>query len=91
MSFLSCEEMLAAARSQTAKPTLICCRTVIGYGAPTKAASASCHGSPLGAAEINGLREALDWNLPPFEISKDYYEAWDAKAAGAKAEQAWES
>jgi transketolase len=64
------------------KPVLIACKTKIGFGAPTKAGKSSSHGSPLGADEIKGAREALGWNYPPFEIPDDILEAW--RAAGAR-------
>jgi len=77
------------ARAETARPTLICCKTVIGFGAPTKQGKEECHGSPLGAAEIAAAREALGWNAPPFEIPEPIRAAWDARARGAAAEAAW--
>ena len=80
---------IASARAETAKPTLICCRTTIGYGAPTKQGKASSHGSPLGDDEIAKVREALNWPYEPFTVPDDVYAAWDAKDAGAQAEAAW--
>ncbi|HAT30552.1 MAG TPA: transketolase [Janthinobacterium sp.] len=70
-------------------PTLICCKTVIGKGAPNKAGSHESHGAPLGAAEVAAARAALDWPHPPFEIPAEVYAAWDARADGAAREQAW--
>ncbi|PRD39316.1 UNVERIFIED_CONTAM: tkt1 [Trichonephila clavipes] len=78
------------ARAVTDKPTLICTKTVIGYGAPNKGGSHDCHGSPLGEAEIAAAREFLQWPYAPFEIPADIYADWDAKAAGATAEQSWQ-
>lgn len=77
------------ARSVTDKPTLICCKTVIGYGSPNKSGSHDSHGSPLGDDEIAATREYLKWEHIPFEIPENIYAGWDAKQAGAAAEQAW--
>jgi len=71
------------------KPTLICCKTIIGFGSPNKQGKESSHGAALGDAEIALTREALGWNHGPFEIPADIYAEWDAKDAGSKAEQAW--
>ncbi len=71
------------------KPTLICCRTVIGQGSPNKAGSHDVHGSPLGADEIAAVRKVLGWNHGPFEIPAEAYEAWDARPRGAAAEAEW--
>ena len=71
------------------KPTLICCKTVIGEGAPTKAGSHDSHGAPLGEKEIAGAREKLGWKWAPFEIPAEVYAAWDAKEAGAQNEGEW--
>lgn len=78
------------ARSETAKPTLICARTVIGKGAPTKQGTESCHGAPLGAEEIAATRAAIGWTHPPFEIPADIYEGWSAVTRGAQLQSAWE-
>ena len=77
------------ARSVTDKPTLICCKTIIGYGSPNKSGSHDSHGSPLGDAEITATREYLKWEHIPFEIPENIYAGWDAKEAGAAAEKAW--
>jgi len=77
------------ARALTDKPTLICCQTVIGFGSPNKQGKEESHGAALGEDEIALTREALGWTAPPFEIPKPIASAWDAKARGAKAEQAW--
>ncbi|MEM1402053.1 MAG: transketolase [Pseudomonadota bacterium] len=78
-----------AARAETKRPTLICCRTVIGKGAPNKQGTASTHGSPLGDEEIAATREAIDWPHAPFTVPEEIYAGWDAKAAGAERENAW--
>ncbi len=83
------EQALRAARAETGKPTLICCKTVIGLGAPNKAGSHDVHGAPLGADEIAAARAAIGWNHAPFEIPADVYAAWDAKAKGAALESDW--
>ena len=71
------------------RPTLICCKTVIGYGAPNKQGSASTHGAPLGDEEIAAARAELGWHDAPFEIPAEIGAAWDATDAGASAEQSW--
>ncbi|MDP4528090.1 transketolase [Alkalimonas delamerensis] len=78
------------AQAETGKPTLICCKTVIGYGAPNKGGSHDCHGAPLGDAEIAASREFLQWPHAPFEIPADIYAEWDGKAKGQSAEQSWQ-
>lgn len=77
------------AKAMTDKPTLICCKTTIGFGAPNKAGSHACHGAPLGEEEINLTKAALGWDHGPFEVPADVYAGWDAKAKGADAEKAW--
>ncbi|MBN7799008.1 transketolase [Parahaliea mediterranea] len=81
---------IEAARAETGKPTLICCRTVIGKGAPNKAGTESCHGAPLGDDEVAATREAIGWAHAPFTVPEDIYAGWDATSAGAAREQAWE-
>ncbi|AOY92750.1 transketolase [Cupriavidus sp. USMAA2-4] len=71
------------------RPTLICCRTVIGKGAPNKEGGHDVHGAPLGGAEIQATREALGWAHEPFELPAEVYSAWDAKANGQALEKAW--
>ena len=71
------------------RPTLICCKTIIGFGSPNKQGKEDCHGAPLGNDEIALARKELNWNYGPFEIPADIYAEWDAKAAGAKAEAEW--
>jgi transketolase len=77
------------ARRETARPTLICCKTIIGYGAPNKQGKEECHGAALGEAEIGLAREALGWPHPPFEVPADIRAAWDARARGKRAENRW--
>ena len=72
-------------------PTLICCRTVIGRGAPTKAGTEKVHGAPLGADEIAAARKAMGWNHPPFEIPREIYQYWDARARGSDLQSEWQS
>ena len=81
---------IEAARAETRKPTLICCKTTIGYGSPNKAGSHDCHGAPLGNDEIALARQALGWEYGAFEIPEHVYAGWDAKARGAAAEKSWE-
>ena len=83
-------QALETARAEGSKPTLICCKTIIGKGAPNKQGSESCHGAPLGADEIAATREALGWHHAPFEIPEGIYSGWDARPAGATREQHWE-
>jgi len=75
---------------QSDKPTLICCKTVIGEGAPTKAGSHDSHGAPLGDKEIAATREAIGWKWEPFVIPQEVYAAWDAKESGARFESDWD-
>ena len=77
------------AKAETKKPTIIICKTIIGLGSPNKQGKEDCHGAPLGNDEIALTREALGWTEGPFEIPADVYAAWDAKAKGTEAEQAW--
>ena len=81
---------LTQARAETARPTLICCKTVIGFGSPNKAGKESCHGAPLGTEEVAATRVALAWPHAPFVIPEAIYQAWDARAAGAAHEHAWQ-
>ena len=71
------------------RPTLICTKTIIGFGSPNKSGSHDCHGAPLGADEIAATRKELGWEHGPFEIPADVYAEWDAKEAGAAKEAAW--
>ena len=76
-------------QANTAQPTLICCKTTIGFGSPNKEGTESCHGAPLGDDEIVATREKLGWSHGAFEIPDDIYAGWDGIAKGAKAESAW--
>ena len=80
---------LETARANTEQPTLICCRTVIGFGSPNKQGKEECHGAPLGADEIALARETLGWKHGPFEIPADIYKDWNAADAGDAAEAQW--
>src|SRR5690606_23585698 len=71
------------------KPTLICARTVIGFGAPNKQGKESCHGAPLGKDEVAAARVQLGWSHAPFVVPEAIYAAWDARARGAERESAW--
>lgn len=71
------------------QPTLICCKTIIGFGSPNKQGKEESHGAALGEAEVAATREALGWTHGPFEIPADIYAEWDAKEAGAQAENEW--
>ncbi|HIF9462542.1 TPA: transketolase [Photobacterium damselae] len=81
---------IEAAKAETTRPTLICTKTIIGFGSPNKAGSHDCHGAPLGAEEIKAAREFLGWEHGPFEIPADIYAQWDAKEAGSAKEVAWD-
>jgi len=77
------------AKAMTDKPTMICCKTTIGFGSPNKAGSHACHGAPLGEEEINLTKAALGWDHGAFEVPESVYQGWDAKEKGAAAEAAW--
>ncbi len=78
------------AKSVTDKPSMICCKTTIGYGSPNKAGSHACHGAPLGEDEVTLTKEALGWKYGPFEIPEEIYKGWDAREKGKAAQSAWE-
>ena len=82
-------EAIKQAQAETNKPTLIICKTIIGFGSPNKSNSHDCHGAPLGDEEIALTRKALNWDYAPFEIPADIYAQWDAKSKGAELEKAW--
>ena len=79
------------AKSVTDKPSLLCCKTIIGFGSPNKANSHDCHGSALGADEVALVRERLQWSYAPFEIPGEIYAAWDATEKGAQVQQEWDA
>lgn len=80
---------IQAAKAEGRRPSLICCKTVIGKGSPAKAGSADAHGAPLGDKEIAATRAAIGWPHPPFEIPEDVYGGWDATLNGPALESAW--
>ncbi|MFT7491699.1 MAG: transketolase [Pseudohongiellaceae bacterium] len=80
---------IETARKETDRPTLICCKTVIGFGSPNKQGKEDCHGAPLGIDEIALTKERLGWSYGPFEIPEDIYSRWDAKTKGAELESNW--
>ena len=83
------DKAIHEAKSVNDKPTLICCKTVIGYGAPNLCGSHDCHGAPLGADEIQATRDNLGWPHAPFEIPDDIYAGWDGRPKGDTAEKQW--
>ena len=88
------EEIKAAietAKAETGKPTMVCCKTVIGFGSPNMAGSHDCHGAALGHEEIALVRKELGWEYEPFEIPEDVYAGWSAKDSGATAESDWDA
>lgn len=80
---------ITAAKGVKDKPSMICCKTIIGFGSPNKSGSHDCHGAALGEDEVALTRKELGWDSAPFEIPTDVYEGWDAKASGADKEAAW--
>ena len=83
-------QAVEAARAETEKPTLICCQTIIGWGAPNKQGSADCHGAPLGKEEIMATRKQLNWTHPPFEVPPDIQAAWSGIEQGKIWQTQWE-
>ena len=83
------QQAIDTARAETARPTLICTRTVIGFGSPNKQGTEATHGAPLGDEEIAATRKNLGWDYAPFEIPTEIAEAWNAQKAGMEAEAAW--
>ena len=82
-------DAIEAARSNEDQPTLICCKTIIGFGSPNKQGKEDCHGAPLGDDEIALVRKELDWPHAPFEIPAEIAEGWDARTKGSQAENEW--
>ncbi|MGB5451052.1 MAG: transketolase [Sedimenticolaceae bacterium] len=83
------QKAMEFAKAMTDKPTMICCKTTIGFGSPNKAGSHACHGAPLGQEEINLTKAALGWDHDAFEVPAHVYKGWDAKEKGGAAEAAW--
>ena len=83
------KQAIETARANTEQPTLICCKTIIGFGSPNKEGKEDCHGAPLGDDEIALTRERLGWKHGAFEIPEDVYKGWSAKEKGAAAETSW--
>ena len=84
------EAAIKVAKAETQRPTLICCKTIIGWGAPNKQGTEATHGAPLGEAEVAAAREKLGWTSPPFVVPDDIRAGWDARTRGAAAEQSWQ-
>jgi transketolase len=83
------DRAIHAAKAITDKPSLICCKTVIGKGAPKRAGTAKAHGEALGVEEVAATREAIGWHYPPFEVPRHIYDGWDARKRGAALERTW--
>ena len=84
------EAAIAEAKQATGKPSIICCKTVIGMGSPNKAGTHAVHGAALGEEEIAASRASIGWNYPPFEIPKEVYDAWNGRTKGKKIEAEWD-
>jgi transketolase len=87
--FRAIERALTEAKAQRERPTLICCKTVIGKGAPNKQGSHDSHGAALGEKEVAAARDHIGWKHPPFEVPEHIYAGWDARARGAELEARW--
>ncbi|MDQ7050073.1 MAG: transketolase [Enterobacterales bacterium] len=83
------EQAIKQAKAESSKPSLICCKTTIGFGSPNKGGKEDCHGAPLGDDEIELVRKQLDWPHAPFEIPEDIMAGWDAREKGQKLESNW--
>jgi len=84
------ERAIVAARAEVERPSLICCKTIIGWGSPNKQGTEATHGAALGEAEVAATRKHIDWPYEPFVVPEDIKAAWDGRKAGAGAEQAWQ-
>ena len=87
--FVSIRQAIKAAKNQNIKPTIICCKTVIGYGSPKYQGTCAAHGAPIGNDEAEVVRKRLGWKYKPFEIPKEIYTSWDASIKGKKYENQW--
>ena len=87
--FSNIRNAIKSAKSEKERPTLICCKTVIGYGSPKFQGTSKAHGAPLGTEEAKVVRKKLNWSHAPFEIPKDIYQSWDATKKGKKLEELW--
>lgn len=85
------KDALDCARANKDQPTLICCRTIIGFGAPNLQGKEKCHGAALGENEVSAARETLGWSYPPFVIPQDIQKAWNATERGASQQDAWQT
>jgi transketolase len=85
------KQAIETARKSADKPTLICCKTIIGWGAPNKQGKEVAHGAALGEDEVKLARQTLNWPHPPFEIPKEFYDGWNARARGAAAQKEWDA
>ena len=83
-------EAIVKAKNETNKPSMIFCKTTIGFGSPNKSGTADVHGAPLGDEEIEKTRKALDWQYSPFEVPEDIYEFWNSKDSGNKVNANWD-
>jgi transketolase len=83
------ELAMQQAKAETSRPSLICCKTTIGFGSPNKEGKEDCHGAPLGVEEIELVRQRLDWPHPAFDIPQDIMDGWDAREQGQKLENEW--
>src|SRR5207249_10815234 len=83
------DRALKRAKREKSRPTLICARTTIAKGAPTKANTGAAHGAALGAQEVAATRVAIGWSYPAFQVPQQVYDGWDAREAGKRAEKAW--
>jgi transketolase len=84
------QQAIETARNETSRPSLICCRTIIGFGSPNKQGTAATHGAPLGEEEVAAVRKELGWNHAPFVIPAEIKSAWDANETGSNAERDWQ-
>ena len=83
-------EAIVKAKNETNKPSMIFCKTTIGFGSPNKSGTADVHGAPLGDEEIEKTRNALDWQYPPFEVPENIYEFWNSKDSGNEVNTTWD-